>query len=70
MAEPIPSEKNPKFLRRYRAMADALEPVEGTVSDAPADLVETGHELLAQPHGRASQAALSSVPEMSRHRQA
>lgn len=46
-AEPIPAEKNSEFVRRYRAMADALDLVEATVASIPADLHEAGHELLA-----------------------
>jgi hypothetical protein len=60
VAEPIPSEKGPEFLRRFRAMADALDLVEATVSSAPAELMEAGHELLAQLHGTAADKAVST----------
>lgn len=58
MAEPIPTEKGPEFLRRFRVMADALDLVENTVNAAPTDLMEAGHELLAQLHGRAGDARM------------
>jgi len=55
IAEPLPVEKGPEFMRRYRAMTDALDLVEATVSGAPADLMEAGHELMAQLHGKAAE---------------
>lgn len=61
-AAPIPAEKGPEYVRRFRALADALDLVEATVRGVPADLMEVGHELLAQLHGMAADQALK--PEL------
>jgi hypothetical protein len=70
-SSPAPTERNAEFTRRYRAMADAVVFVEGTMPDLPADLIETGHDLLAMLHGQAGDevvplAAYQAVFDFSR----
>jgi hypothetical protein len=53
-AVPIPAEKGPEYMRRFRALGDALDLVEVTVNGVPADLMEVGRDLLARLHGTAA----------------
>ncbi len=51
MAEPIPTEKDNEFKRRFDAMVNAINMIEATVAGIPADLIETCNDLVARLPG-------------------
>jgi hypothetical protein len=54
--QPIPTEKDDAFTRRFRTMAGAVAVVEATVTDISSATLETCNELLTQLHGRRGEA--------------
>lgn len=69
--EPIPTERNSEFQRRFDDMVTAINLVEAAVVGLPADLIETCNDLVARLHGTkgdsvVDQAAYARLFEVAR----